>query len=484
MEGQLSQHPLAELIREISDSGLSGSLRLTREAAKAAIYFDAGMPVLAAANLRPYRLREVLKRTGFAPELLDIYPPSATDEELAAALTQAGRITTEALEKARLVQTGDVLRAALLWTDGTWQFDKRVRVPTDLRVKLNPNRLLLESARHLPFDFVRTRVADKNSGYCLGTKEDSLNLLPAESFVLSRASSAGEVFTLADLEMNGLGEEDYLRGIYALSLAGILERLDWTLAVSIKRPAKAVPEGKKSAAPTVDQSADVEVFLNRLKGAKDYYEVLEVAKIASTDQIKDAYHLLARQYHPDRFHQVDPELRNQVGTAFARIAQAYEVLSNPSQREAYDKKREAKSTAAAPQTPAPKKEDKPVTDKKTENRAELSFRAGLEALEQNLFDEACRLLGEAATLQPREARYRAQYGRALTHRADSRRIAESELQSALAIEPNNAAFRVMLAELYQRVGLKRRAETEAARALTSDPNNKAARTLLANLKNK
>ena len=108
----------------------------------------------------------------------------------------------------------------------------------------------------------------------------------------------------------------------------------------------------------------------------------------------------------------------------------------------------------------------------------------MEALEQNQFDEATRLLGEAATLEPREARYRAQYGRALTFRPASRRIAETELLAALALEPNNSSFRVMLAELYQRIGLRRRAETEAARALVADPNNKAARALLSNLKNK
>jgi Tfp pilus assembly protein PilF len=106
------------------------------------------------------------------------------------------------------------------------------------------------------------------------------------------------------------------------------------------------------------------------------------------------------------------------------------------------------------------------------------------ALEQNQFDEAARLLGEAATLEPRQARYRAHYGRALTFRTDSRRIAETELQAALAIEPNNASFRLMLAELYQRVGLRRRAETEAAKALADDPNNQAARALLSNLKPK
>ena len=48
------------------------------------------------------------------------------------------------------------------------------------------------------------------------------------------------------------------------------------------------------------------------------------------------------------------------------------------------------------------------------------------------------------------------------------RVTLGELQAALKIEPNNASFRVMLAELYQQIGLRKRAETEAARALSAE----------------
>jgi hypothetical protein len=41
---------------------------------------------------------------------------------------------------------------------------------------------------------------------------------------------------------------------------------------------------------------------------------------------------------------------------------------------------------------------------------------------------------------------------------------------------------MMLAELYQAVGLRRRALGEVERALTADPQNEAARALLARLK--
>jgi len=487
MEGQLSQNPLAELIREIIDSEISGALRLSREVAKVAVYFDAGKPVFAASNLRAHRLREALKRSGFANTMFESIAAMVSDEDLAKALTESGELQAEELQKIRATQAYDVLRTALLWVDGSWQFDQRVRIPKEMRATLDLDRLLLESARHLPFEYVKGRVADANAGYSLGTRTESIKLLPAEASVLAQAEKAGEVFRLADLSANGISEEDYLRGVYALSLSGILRRQVWDYALKIRRKekskAKPLPEKAKPAA--VNEAQDVEAFLARVKASKDHYEVLDVSKIATLDEIKDAYHTLARQYHPDRFHQVDAELRNQIGSAFARIAQAYEILSDGAQRGTYDKKREPRSTGQPSQKLASKSNvAPPPPEKKSDSRAETSFRRGMEAMDRSEFEEACRFLGEAATIEPREARYRAHYGRALTFRANSRRIAETELQAALAIEPNNGAFRVMLAELYQRVGLRRRAESEAARALVAEPNNRAARKLLASLKNK
>ena len=105
-------------------------------------------------------------------------------------------------------------------------------------------------------------------------------------------------------------------------------------------------------------------------------------------------------------------------------------------------------------------------------------------MQSNRQEEAIRLLAEAAMLSPREARYRAHYGHALIKKANTRRMAEGELLAALAIDPDNTSYRVMLAELYQELGLRRRAQGELERALVSDPKNQTAQQLLLSLKNK
>lgn len=64
---------------------------------------------------------------------------------------------------------------------------------------------------------------------------------------------------------------------------------------------------------------------------RDYYEVLEVPRTASTDDIKKAYRKLARKYHPDINRDADAEDR------FKEVNEAYEVLSDTDQRAAYDR---------------------------------------------------------------------------------------------------------------------------------------------------
>ncbi len=67
----------------------------------------------------------------------------------------------------------------------------------------------------------------------------------------------------------------------------------------------------------------------------DYYRILEVDKDASIEVIKKAYRALSLKHHPDRASgDSDAAL-----TAMAELNQAYEVLSDPVRRQAYDASR-------------------------------------------------------------------------------------------------------------------------------------------------
>jgi len=68
-----------------------------------------------------------------------------------------------------------------------------------------------------------------------------------------------------------------------------------------------------------------------MNDGKDYYQILGVPKNATDQDIKKAYRKMARQYHPDVNSAPDAEAR------FKEINEAYQVLSDPQKRAAYDR---------------------------------------------------------------------------------------------------------------------------------------------------
>lgn len=69
-----------------------------------------------------------------------------------------------------------------------------------------------------------------------------------------------------------------------------------------------------------------------MSGKRDYYEVLEVARTATTEEIERSYKRLARLYHPDR-NIGNPEAAEK----FKEATEAHEVLAHEEKRARYDR---------------------------------------------------------------------------------------------------------------------------------------------------
>jgi len=495
MNGQLSEQPLAELIREISAKSLSGRLRLEHERVHAVTYFEHGKFLYAAANVRTLRIREYLKKADAVSEQeLARFDERVSDTDLLKVLCAQKFLAPAVAEQIQTWLVADVLRLALLWTDGAWEFDPRSRLGEQLDTKIDIDTLLLEAARRLPGKFAASRF--ENPAEIITPVAEPLvneNLLPTEVFLLSRVDRPTTVREL--VAVSGLGHDETLGHLYALTLAGLLKRESWHSVFRGDQPAPPKKVAPPPPPPVEREQVretdprDLENFLGRVKNAGTYYEVLGVAPEASASELKTVYYQLARSYHPDRFRKSDAALLPRIEAAFARITQAYDTLRDDRLRAGYDAKVAARRKAeqivdAAPKASAPVVEPAPVGEGAAEpvmsvaERAASQFKEGFVALEQGQKKVALALFASAARAVPNEPRYRAFYGQVLAGHEGTRRAAEAELNAAVKLDPKNAEYRMMLAELYRDLGLKLRAKGEAERAVAADPNNRKARELL------
>lgn len=498
-------HPFAELVAEIAQSRINGSLRATDKNKKSVVYFRSGMIVFAVSNSRSSRLFDVmLRRNKLKKEDLAQIPNFSNDLEFSAFLQQKNFLTKEECDRMFAEQIEEIIVDLLTWTSGDWTFSSLTRIRDGLAYPVNSTRLLVDYGRTLNVEKMLSRFRSFSESF---SKPHELNsgteLTPEEAFVLSRAND-GELTAEALVSVAAMSEQKALQLIYTLWLGGLLVRDDWQPAFSkeavsamknakleIRREAKmpgvAAPgnTGKKKPEPKnpinekpAEPSITLDQYLARVENAATHYDILGVHSDAETEELKAAYFALARMFHPDRYHADGGETLNRVQNAFTLLAQAHETLKSDESREMYDY-RVRKELAER------KKREAAGSNGKTSRQAEQAaenFERGFSLLMDKKYDDAVQLLARAVHFAPQNARYHAYYGKALSFDDKKRHKAESEMQAAVKLDPTNSLYRFMLAEFFIYVNLLKRAEGELTRLLAIFPNDQGARRLLDSLK--
>ena len=140
---------------------MGGRLRLEHDRVKVVAYFDSGNFLYAASNVRTLRLREYLLKSNLVSEQdLTQFNDRVSDSDMVKVLCAQKLLTPAAAEQVQAKQVSDVLRLALLWTEGTWELDSKSRLNETVNVKIDANALLLEAARRLPAKFAASRFRE------------------------------------------------------------------------------------------------------------------------------------------------------------------------------------------------------------------------------------------------------------------------------------------------------------------------------------
>jgi len=513
--GNLSTNSLAEMLVEISQNKFNGSLRITNEAHKVVVYFDAGEAVFANSNARRHRLFEMLLQAGkLNKEQLVTIPEFTNDLALNDFLQK-----TDLLEKTETAalfhnQISEILKTALEWQSGEWIFSPLVRIKGDIRFSIDSNNLLIKYARTLPSEVITGKFQNPlDSFHVKSAMPANVNLTPRESFVFSRFENS--VLTIQEIQtLSGLPEAETFQILYALWLGGFLIRKNWSAAFSEQKvsailsaklsvrkqdsmpviqppetqaekpPAETISEETTEGIITEEKHLTLEEYLSRVEKATNFYEMFSLAPDVAASEIKQVYFSLAKRFHPDLFYkETDSKLLQQIQTAFTQLAHAYDTLKTASSREVYDFKMRKELTemqsVRAEETTREEIDSQKQTDQATEN-----FECGFSLLMDENYDAAIPFLARAVHSDKDNARYHAYYGKAISMDNKQRHKAESELQTAIKLDNQNAIYRIILAEFFIQFGLLKRAEGELNRLLEIHPNNAEARTLLDSLSKK
>ncbi len=185
---------------------------------------------------------------------------------------------------------------------------------------------------------------------------------------------------------------------------------------------------------------------------RTFYEILEVEPLASDDSIRAAFRRLARERHPDHFR--GPE-RATAEREFQAITEAYNVLSDPSQRARYDQGLSATRTAQQRSSP------------KDVAKALLAKAVGLANAGQAL--EAREYFAQAVAHDPESPRAQHLYGMFLARQAGGLEEALRHVDQAVKLEPNDVKILMDASKLFARAKMVARATRFAQQAAQLSP---------------
>lgn len=193
------------------------------------------------------------------------------------------------------------------------------------------------------------------------------------------------------------------------------------------------------------------------------FELLEVSQDAPPDEIRAAYHRLAKKWHPDRY---AGDEKAEAEEKFRQLAEAFAVLKDPMKRQSYQTARPQVPAGGA--APGPSSPASPVAERTSEDWV----KEAREAFTARQLDQAKGYLQYALRLDPNRAEAHLLLAEVLEVEGRDPRGAIRSLETYLKAKPKDAEALIRLADLYQGQGMQARALRLLEEARTIAPKHK------------
>lgn len=502
MNGSLAQRSPSDVLAEVLRRQASGIMRLQNSSTTRQLFIDAGVMIRFAVSTLPTEsITGLFRDKGGVTEaqVKEATAVKQADELLGTTLVRIGALSKETLADLTREHIHRVTLGALATRDGEFEFQSgALPFREQLDGGLGSPEILLEWARAFPeMDWIRRRLGQAEARVQLSRRPpkgyQKVPLNPAEGFIMSRVDGSSSVSDIC--AVSPMGEDNTLRALFGLALAGILDMPDGSAEIPLPAAPKAAPAAaprptarpaatrpaasrpptpprrvvsitervRPSASP--DLEAEMLQRFDRLR-EQDLYQVLDVVSTANPDEIRRAYYALAKKFHPDKFRQ--EELKSKAEKVFAHITEAYSTLTNPETRKRYDEDQAIRQSSRAPE----KKQD-------PGELAHINFKHGKDMFDKGRIGEAITFLQNACDQDPSRAEHFHCLAIAQSKNPRWKKDAEENFLMAIEKDPMNAEIYAHLGALYARGGMHSKARDMFKKALQWDPANQEAQEGLA-----
>ena len=378
-EGKLEQVPLPVLVMHILSLKATGMLHIESGGSRYWLYFEEGFPAGVHNPKSQDFLGQVLRELGYIDDnafnqsLMEMAKTKRLQGQI---LLEMGAIDERKLEQALGLQVARKMSKLFAVKKGSFRFEEEEQLPPPQQpIRINPFALVYSGIK---------------GNYDQEDLKSVLQALVGRSCKVSgKFVERKDLFDfppddLVDLELLRQFRlpQEFVRGVRSGPLVGMmllatlmycgmleLEEAEFAQPIPGVRTAAATskPRAEASARPTRDrpaagqmqarpEAAQTQAEKPHAAGVSDelrrkinekyeqakkapHWKVLEVEKDAPSEAIKRAFLTLAKVYHPDRVsNSGDRDLIHRMEAIFARLNEAYQVLSDPNQRAEYEKR--------------------------------------------------------------------------------------------------------------------------------------------------
>ena len=346
LEGSIKDYRVNDTLLGLQRSQATGVLRFNNNDLIKSIYISKGDMIFSTSNQDEDRLAYKLRKKGHITNsqyIQSVMEMRSTGQKIGQVLVRLGYITPQELFKAVRHQVEEIIQSFFGYENGIFEFTES-QLPVEKIIKLNMStaNLIYHGTKGINnFNVLRNELPEMQSILHFSSEPvdlfQDISLDDSGKKIISCIDNKSTIMDI--ISLTKLDRLDALKTICALLNVRILT-IEPVIDVpedTIKEVIGEIIEEESEQRIAPDLKNIIEEMYSKYSRL-GYYGVLGLKDNASPSDIKRAYFMQAKKFHPDIHHHISNDsVKNKLSSIFSYINDAYLTLSNPQKRKKYDK---------------------------------------------------------------------------------------------------------------------------------------------------